>query len=96
MKLKLNLSHTQQKSIYGDHLRKKSSFPLIEITIDAAKTCLKVFLITRNDPQAVTLIRCFRLPQKCTLKTPPHHRGHYNIIYKKEKKKQTQILPGFC
>lgn len=76
--------------------KKKSSFPWIEITIDAAKTCLKVFLITRNDPQAVTPIRCSRLPRKCTLKTPPtpptppQHRRLYNKIYKKEKKKQNK------
>lgn len=73
VKLKLNLSHTQQKSIYCDHWRKpRSSFPSTEITIAAAETCLKVFLMTRNDPRAVTPIRCLRLLQKCTLKTPPH------------------------
>lgn len=98
VKLKWNLSHTQQKSIYFDHLRKKKFCLLnwIEITIAAAKTCLKVFLITRNDPQAVTPIRCFRLLQKCTLKTPPHHHNTDEFTTESTKKKKKHKKPTFC
>lgn len=72
--------------------RKKKRSNELKLQLLQRKTCLKVFLITRNDPQAVTPIRCFRLLQKCTLKTPPHHHNtdEFTTESTKKKKKKTK------